>query len=178
MAEISETRTVTLASLERLTTVNLRGRADDEALEAVVREISGTGLPAPNRIERGSRGSVIWLGPDEWLLVLTEGRAARIEADLRARLGDDPWLSLVDHSHHYTGFELAGPRARSVLAKGCTLDLHPAVFGRDDCAQTLLAGSRMLLCCIGDDEFEIRVRNSFAHYAAAWLTDAMREYTD
>ena len=72
---------------------------------------------------------------------------------------------------------MSGPSARDVLAKGCPLDLHPAVFGPGDCAQTLLAKANVTLRCVDDSpRFELIVRRSFAEYAALWLHDAAMEY--
>lgn len=160
--------------------VNLRGRPEDDTFAACVERIVGVGLPeAPNRWSGEDGLAVMWLGPDEWLIMAPEGQAVDIENGLREASPDDPWLSVVDVSHNYTGLVLTGTRAREVLAKGCPLDLHPRNFGQGDCAQTLVAKSRVLLRCVGDGEcVEIWVRNSFARYTAAWLVDAMEEFRD
>ena len=72
--------------------------------------------------------------------------------------------------------EIAGADARSVLAKGCTLDLHASAFRAPRCAQTLLARTQMLLQAVDDKPtFRIFVRSSFASYVAAWLLDAAAE---
>ena len=65
---------------------------------------------------------------------------------------------------------LSGPRAREVLAKGCTLDLHPRAFKTGECAQTTLAKTSMLIALADDTPaFDIIIRRSFADYAARWL---------
>ena len=77
----------------------------------------------------------------------------------------------------YATLALSGPRARQVLMKGCRLDLHPRAFAPGACVQTALARAQMILHQTDDDpSFEITVRNSFAHYLATWLLDAMAEY--
>jgi len=168
---------VRLAPTPPQSLLNMRGRPQDAHFVAAVRKVLGVALPeSPNRGEAGERVTVLWLGPDEWLLLAPAGEAERIEAGLRRAVGDDPWLSVVDVSHNYTGLILGGPACRRVLSKGCPLDLHERSFGPGDCAQTLLAHTRVLLRATDVDRIEIWVRNSFARYTATWLVDAMAEF--
>jgi sarcosine oxidase subunit gamma len=160
------------------TLVNLRGRPEDGPFPDAVEKAFGVSLPlVPNTWSGAAERAALWLGPDEWLLLASDGEAAGIEKAIRDACGDDPWLSVVDLSHNYSGLSLAGPAAREVLAKGCPLDLHPRAFGRNACAQSILAKTRMLLRLVDDEpSFEIWVRNSFARYMAEWLLDAAAEF--
>lgn len=158
--------------------VNLRGDASEERFRTAVQETTGVELPLePNTFRQADGRSILWLGPDEWLVAGPDGEAGAIASRLREMLADDPWLSVVDLSHNFTGFALRGPAAGDVLAKGCPLDLHPSVFTAGRSAQSVVAHARVLLAGTPDG-FDIRVRNSFAAYLAAWLTDAMREFGD
>jgi sarcosine oxidase, subunit gamma len=115
---------------------------------------------------RPSVGDVLRLGPDEWLVVAPEDGAPELHGD-----------SVVDVSGWRTTLELSGPRARDVLAKGCSLDLHPSAFARGDCAQTLLAQAQAIVWLVDEEPvFRLLVRSSFAAYVATWLLDAMAEY--
>ena len=70
-----------------------------------------------------------------------------------------------------------GPRVRDVLAKGCTLDFHPAEFEVGACAQSGLAKANILIGLIDEKPvFEIVVRRSFAEYLVLWLEHAATEY--
>lgn len=176
--EAASSPRVRLRTLVSRTIVNLRGRARDESFRSAVQEVIGADLPdAPNRWTGEDGTMIVWLGPDEWLCISDMHEAADLEARLRAANPRDPWFSVVDVSHNYTGFRLAGECARTVLAKGCPLDLHPRSFGSGNCGQTLLAQTRVLLRHTHiDNEIEIWVRNSFSRYTAHWLTDAMAEF--
>ena len=78
--------------------------------------------------------------------------------------------SLVDVTGGQVLLRLGGSHVREVLAKGCTLDLHPRAFKAGQCAQTTLAKTSMLIALIDDaPTFDIIVRRSFAEYAALWL---------
>jgi sarcosine oxidase subunit gamma len=132
------------------------------------------GLPieAGTTAGRGER-TLLWLGPDEWLAVGPDGDAPAIAAELEA--ADAGWVSTVDLSANRTVIELTGPLAREVLAKGCTLDLHPRAFGPGRCAQTALARTQVILEA-RPGSFRVYVRGSFASFLATWLLDAMAEY--
>jgi sarcosine oxidase subunit gamma len=82
-------------------------------------------------------------------------------------------------SRHRIGLRLTGPRARDVLAKGCSIDLHPRVFRRESSAQTTLGQAGIVLLALSDggDDYLMLVRSSFAGYLADWLLDAALEFT-
>lgn len=139
----------------------------------------GVDLPtAPNTWEPAGTGRVVWLGPDEWLLSSTTETPEELEARVRAAvlpLGG----SAADVSAQRIGLRLTGARVRDVLAKGCSIDLHPRVFGRGSSAQTTLGQAGVVLLALSDavDDVVVLVRSSFAGYLADWLLDAALEFT-
>ena len=172
--------------LERATTltqrgfrgyVNVRGdRSDLRFQQAVMR---GMGLVPPDRpntaVEHNGRAA-LWLGPDEWLIVAPAGEEAIVVARLRdeLRVGQG---AVTDVSGGYECLAISGLDARSVLAKGCLLDLHPRVFGPGQCSQTLIAKAGVVIWHRNVvDEFELLVRRSYANYLAEWLVDAGSEF--
>jgi len=77
----------------------------------------------------------------------------------------------------FAGIRLSGSNAANLLAKGCTLDLHPRAFHTGQCAQTGLARANILLSKVDDaPSFDVFVRRSFAEYLALWLQHAGAEY--
>lgn len=158
--------------------INLRGRVADSGFVAAVARVCGGAPPeAPNCWVAAGGGSLIWLGPDEWLWMDGARNAADMQTALREANPDDPWFSVSDLSHNLVGLRLSGPMAREVLACGCALDLSDRAFGADRCAQTILARTRALIrrndiVDLGDG-FEIWVRNSFARYTVEWICDTI-----
>src|SRR3546814_1764883 len=116
-----------------------------------------------------------WLGPDEWLAQSTDAIPARLEGELRARL-DNLFAATVDVTSSYTTILLSGKHAGDVINKGCPLDLHPGVFGPDQCAQSLVFKSAIALRKQQDGVWNLIVRRSFADYAVRMLADAAAEY--
>ena len=139
----------------------------------------GVDLPtAPNTWVPTAAGYAVWLGPDEWLLTSTAEAPGELEARVRAAvvpLGG----SAADVSAQRIGLRLTGARVRDVLAKGCSIDLHPRVFGRGRSAQTTLGQAGVVLLALSDrgDDHVVLVRSSFAGYLADWLLDAALEFT-
>jgi sarcosine oxidase, subunit gamma len=139
------------------------------------------GVPAlpttPSTAVEGPDANVIWFGPQEWLVTSTSQAAEALEAQLR-EVTTEHGGAAVDVSAQRTTVRLCGAHARDVLAKGCSLDLHPAVFGPGAAAQTMLGLAAVVLIPLDDKgtDYRILVRSSFAGYLADWLIDAAEEF--
>ena len=155
----------------------LRGDASRTEFRSAVSTALGIGPVAePLTAARKRDVSMLWLGPDEWLVVTPDRRFERIERALRTAL-EGQHAALTDVSHSRTVLVLSGPDARAVLAKGCSLDFHPRVFGPGRCAQSRLARCQALIHQTDEaPTFEIHVHRSFAQYAWTWLEDAGGEF--
>jgi sarcosine oxidase subunit gamma len=133
----------------------------EPALDAQVsvRGEAQPGFPVePNTTAEVDGRTVLWLGPDEWLVL--GGR----EHDYPAA------AAAVDVSANRVVYELYGPGAADVLATGCSVDL---AFAPGRCAQTMLARAQVLLFMPELDRWWILVRPSYAPYLRAWLEDAL-----
>jgi sarcosine oxidase subunit gamma len=174
-ATVTGARGVTLTERPFIAMVNVRV---DPASEAADRIGKALGAPLPPQCGHTSASgphTVLWLGPDEWL-VLSQADAPAVVAELRESLAQAPG-SVVDVSANRTTLELSGPATRHVLEKGCTLDLHPRAFGPGQAVSTTVGPVTVLLWQVDDTPtYRLLPRSSFADYLARWLIDAMREY--
>ncbi len=157
--------------------INLRGRPSDTSFLAAVGSVLDCRLPvSPNTVQTAGDLTVLWLGPDEWLVLSPPGAEAAIVARLRETLGAIH-AAVTDVSGNHARLRLAGNHARDVLAKGCSLDLHPRRFQPGQCAQTLILRCGIILHQIDDrPSYDLLPRRSFAEYLWMWLSDAMAEY--
>lgn len=157
--------------------ITLRGDAADQAFLDAVKGAVGVALPhMANTAAAAGGNTVLWLGPDEWLIVSPPGSQGAVEAALREAL-DGQHVSVVDTTDARTTIRLHGVHARDVLAKGCPLDLHPREFGPGRCAQSLIAKADVLIHQLDDGPtYDIYVLCSFARYLWDWLVDAAKEF--
>ena len=158
--------------------VALRGRATGRKLKGAVKKVLGVALPveANTASENAEGRQVLWLSPDEWLVVVPDGREGETIAALYEAMSGEHFAA-VDVSSSRTVIGLVGRRAREVLMKGLSLDLHPDVFGPGRCVQTTLARCHVLLHQVDDAPgYDLYVHRSFADYLFRWLEDAGREF--
>ena len=147
----------------------------DRKIAAAAKKALGLALPVePLTSAAGEKANVCWLGPDEWLLLCAEDGREALQTALETALAGQH-ASVVDVSDAYVGFAVTGPKAAELLAKGCSLDLHPTAFAQGRVARTTLAKADITLLRTAEG-FRLYILRSFADYAGLWLTDAAREY--
>jgi sarcosine oxidase subunit gamma len=161
-----------------VTMVDLRVDATGPGAQAAA-ELLGVEVPTTaSTYAKNGDTTVIWLGPDEWLVTRTTLTGLELEARLREAVAPHGGAA-VDVSGQRTTLRLSGPHSRDVLAKGTPLDLDPRTFGEGTAAETTLgqAGVILLAADGSGTEYRILIRSSFARYLADWLLDAAEEYT-
>ncbi|MBD7996422.1 sarcosine oxidase subunit gamma [Arthrobacter sp. Sa2CUA1] len=170
--------TVELRELPFLTMVGIR--VDPASAAGMDLGTFTGGLPAASGIVRTSGDtSVLWLGPAEFLLVAAPESHDSLGGEFPRALIDTLGSGagqVVDLSANRTTFELSGRRARSVLEKGCSLDLHSRVFNTGTALSTEIGGIPAILWKTDEETYRILPRASFSQFLGRWLLDAMREY--
>lgn len=167
-------RSVRVSEWRFTTMVSLRVDPTSPVADAVEATL---GLRLPRTVgEVASHGqhSVLWLGPDEWLVVSQTAAEALVPALEQGVAGAH--AAVVDVSANRTVLELQGAAARAVLEKGCPVDLHPRAFGPGNAVSTTLARIPVLLWQVGPQAYRLLPRVSFADYVARWLLDASEEF--
>jgi sarcosine oxidase subunit gamma len=176
MAAASDPAAVRLSETAYTGMVSLRVDPTSPAATRV-EAVLGCALPAVAGSTTGNGGrQVLWLGPDEWLVV-TDIDPGALTDQLSASIGEEYGLAL-DVSANRTILELEGPKSRAVLEKGCPLDVHSRRFSTGSAASTTLARVPVILWQTGESSYRLLPRSSFAEYVARWVLDAMAEYTD
>jgi sarcosine oxidase, subunit gamma len=151
--------------LARQTTVgllNLRGNPADVAFLAAVEQSLGLQPPlaACTTVMLGEL-RIVWTGPDEWLVVTSQGQEAALAARLRTALAGQH-CAVTDVSSGFFLVDLAGPQVRATLAQGCPMDLHPRAFSPNRAVGTHFYKVGLTLWLTGEpDRFQMLVRRSF-----------------
>jgi sarcosine oxidase, subunit gamma len=146
---------------------------------AAVTALLGSDLPvAPGTATSTPSATAIWLGPEEWLITTRAQSGAGLEAALQNAVRGHGGAA-TDVSAQRTVIRLSGEHARRVLAKGCSLDLHPSVYRKGTAQQTVLGLAAVVIIALDETgtDYRLLVRSSFARYMADWLIDASTEFT-
>ncbi len=145
-----------------------------------LRAVSLAGLEMPRDVGQGvafeaagGRGRILCVGPLDWFMVMEDLSAVQALLDQLKPYARDEGLIIVDLSHSHATFEVQGPAACELLAKGCGLDFHERVFTAGRCARTRLAQMPVLIERRDNQgHFELHAPRSYAQYLLEWLADA------
>lgn len=171
---------VTVREVPFLAQIGLRAPAGSPSAQALAATLGGR-LPEGVGDVGGTSGrEVLWLGPDELLLVAPDEAdggpdPAALARELAEALGELPG-QVVDLSANRTTLELSGPAAQDVLESSCRIDLDEAAFAVGTARVTLFAKVNVILQRTGPQTWRLLARASFATHLAHWLLDAMREH--
>ena len=150
-----------------LTVLSLRGEGN--AIAAAVEHALGLPYPLTANTTQAKKGMrLVWVSPDDCFVIASSGQAEKLEASLRQAL-QGQHFAVTDVSNGYHLLSLAGSGARSLLAQGCPLDLHPSKFGIGQCAGSHFFKASLWLWQVAneskvDPKYEVLIRRSFAPY--------------
>lgn len=118
--------------------------------------------------------NVYWAGFEQYFVV-AEGRAeGSLYRELKEKLGH--LASISEQSHGRIIIQVAGPKSRSVLAKGTAVDLHAETFPVGRSAVTQMAHVGVHLTRTDQNSFELSVFRGFAESFWEWLTEQAEEF--
>ena len=121
----------------------------------------------------GSYVTLLWTGPQQWLLVSEHTEPAFLITELEKMLAGTN-ATATDLSHGRVIVQIAGSQARELLAKGCPLNIQSVEAG--DCATTHLGAMTVIIHWREADVCDIYVSRSFAVSLWEWLLDAAGEF--
>jgi sarcosine oxidase subunit gamma len=110
--------------------------------------------------------TVMRTGPDQFWLIGPE------DDDGTGKLRGHAVLTPLSHSR--TRIALEGSRARDVLARSTTIDVHPQSFKPGSFAMTGIHHTPVLIHCTGENSFHIYAMRTFALSIWEWLVDAAK----
>lgn len=117
--------------------------------------------PQPNTSTTWNGRDVLWLGPDEWLVVGELGGEGSIQQGLESAM-EGHHHSVVNVSANRIVFDL--PDGLDLISTGCGLDLDRSRWRPGMCAQTLFGAAQVILHQVHERTTRVFVRPSFAGY--------------
>jgi sarcosine oxidase, subunit gamma len=115
--------------------------------------------PEPNSTTTWNGRDVLWLGPDEWLIVGSAETEGAIVNELEVALSGRHH-SILEVSANRIVFDLSD--ALDTLSWGCGLDLDPSRWRPGTCAQSLFGHAQVILHQRDERTTRVFVRPSFA----------------
>jgi sarcosine oxidase subunit gamma len=166
---------VTLREAKLLGHLNLRGNANDSGFIKDVKNALDLDLPlAPCSSAQNAETTIMWLSPDEWLIIIEGGTEAAVEDKLRQSLSGH--FAVSDISGAQTMLEISGKDCLQLLQKSIGYDLHLDSFPINKVIGTALAKSSAHIRRTGEYNFQLIIRRSFADYIWLWLQQSSEEY--
>jgi methylglutamate dehydrogenase subunit D len=147
-------------------------REGAEALARRIFDVLSIDAPATPRVSMSRDAALVWAGPAQWLLVAE--RRDLLPGIVGGLAG---FAAVSDQSDARALIRLSGPRVREILAKGCSIDLHPRRFGPGDAAVTAIAHIGVQLWQIDDGpSYDLAVARSMAASFRSWLHASAAEH--
>lgn len=145
-------------------------RASEGAVAALSKAL-GVKLPQQPMTSAVSKAgrTALWLGPDEWLIIDTDGKDPAADC---AKVKQ--FHSVVDISHRNTAVIVTGEAAEEVLNAGCPLDLSIGAFPVGKAVRTVMAKAEIVLLRVSADQFRVECWRSFSDYVFTLLAEAAR----
>jgi sarcosine oxidase subunit gamma len=112
-----------------------------------------------------------WISPDQWLFISDSNPVENIISQIHEGLPGQLHAA-TDMSSHHACFKLTGPAARTVLAMGCGIDMHPDAFTAGQCVRTHFANVALLIVALEVDHFDLYLDRSYARYLGDWFANA------
>ncbi|MEM0924111.1 MAG: sarcosine oxidase subunit gamma family protein [Pseudomonadota bacterium] len=151
--------------------VTLKGTLSDPALAKAVLAEAGLAVPETLRANFSDTGAVIWMAPDELLLLGAYEDAPALAARLSSQLAGQHVMAL-DVSDTRAVIRVEGAGAQELMAKGAPCDLSDTAFPPGTARRTHFAEIAVLILRREADLWEIACFQSFAPHLMAWLATA------
>jgi sarcosine oxidase subunit gamma len=153
--------------------ISLRGLSSDRAFAAAVPKAMGVALPlVPCTFTAAGQTKVLWLSPDEWMIVAPRVDRDRLLAALNQSLAGIR-SQVVDNSGGYAEVLLTGTSATDVLTHATVYDVRALEAGR--VVGTTFGKASVFLRREGEG-YVLLFRRSFADYIWRTLERAASPY--
>ena len=156
--------------------INLRLDPNNNDYMSICGKILGAVLPTkPNTYVQNEKVKIIWLGPDEWIVINDQENELFIK--LKNELGDLE-ASVTDVSENRTIIRLSGKKIMTLLSKFLVLDLEKNLRNQLSCAQTFFVKVPILLIRNNDNNqipvIDIFTNRSHANYIYNLIVDGTK----
>lgn len=165
---------VVFSELPHLGYIVLRGKADDSAFMDAVATVLGQAVPTqPRQVVQAPQGVVVWMSPDEWLLVCPRTQRDALLGALTAAL-KGVFAQVVDNSGGFTTLRLAGPDHLMLLRQLGPYDFEGQAIGT--VASTVMSKTSVMVVRTDASGVLLVFRRSFADYLWCLIERTAKPY--
>ena len=169
-----ETPQVTLSEVRGRRIVQAAGWPDTfDVVSRQIAEAAGGTVPGTFRIAAvADTVTAIWAGAERlWFTADDPTLMSRFDGKFT-----DEDAVFLDISASRAILRITGLKARNVLAKGVTVDMHTSIFPVQAIAHTMVEHAGVLVHRVGPEAFELYVPRSYAVNLWHWLTESAAEF--
>ena len=130
---------ISLQQNEFIGKINLRVKENDLKAREVIENYFDYNLPkSSGEVSGNDEGRVLWLGPNEYLILCSDQNKSNIINNLSENLKTS-FYALTDVSDYYLTMRLSGPKSIEVLSKACPLNFEKNLLKKNSCAQSYIS---------------------------------------
>ncbi|PPR47344.1 MAG: hypothetical protein CFH19_00593 [Alphaproteobacteria bacterium MarineAlpha5_Bin9] len=134
---------IKIEEIQNIKKINLRFDPNSKELKSITSKILDIIIPTiPNTYSEKEKQKIIWLGPNEWLIIDSE---EKLDDDLLNKSLGDENASVTNISESKTILRISGKKTFSLLSKFLVLDLEKNLSNDHLCVQTIFLKVPILL---------------------------------
>ena len=158
--------------------INLRGNLKNIEFTTNAEKILEMSLPKEaGNTSAKEKITLLWLGPNEWLLVSNfeiakETNIYELEQVLFDGISKPNLGAVTNVTDHFTIFSLSGTNIFKILCKGCPYDFESKNFSDNKAVRTIINHIDVTIHRKNKNNIDLYVRRSFANYLWNWLKDS------
>ncbi len=154
--------------------IYLRGVAGDAAFTQEVAAVLGGNIPTqPKQTAYTQQAAILWLSPDEWLLVCSYAEKNTLLHKLQDAL-KGVYAQVVDNSGGFMLMRINGTEATTVLRHISPYNFEALQTGQ--CVQTVAKKTTVVVVKVSENDYAFIFRRSFADYLWRILQKTAKPY--
>lgn len=171
---MSDLGTTTVSNAGLWGMVQVKGDLSDSTFREVCAKVAGAPFPAQRAAEVSGESGLLWMAPDEVLVLCPRTAAPEIAAQISEGLAGQHHLS-VDVSDARAVFAIEGPDVRECLARLTPANMHPAAMPTGELRRSRIAQVAAAFWLMEDGSARVICFRSVADYVGAVLAGAASE---
>tara|TARA_B100000287_G_scaffold9170_1_gene8999 strand:- start:32 stop:592 length:561 start_codon:yes stop_codon:yes gene_type:complete len=166
---------IEISEVEPIIKLNLRGKNRD-FITKVGKVLSIIPPTDPNTSSGNDNLSILWLGPDEWMVYANDKNALNDRGILEDKLFNEiskvKLGSVTNVTDHLVMINIRGNKVFELLSTGCPFNFNDFMNSKGATTQTLLNHVDIIIHNKNVNDLNLFVRRSFSNHLWSWINDS------